>query len=127
MDDFSDQFEVATGGELRRRYGLTAENRPTIHLDPRKVPKELRHLLPLAEYWGVGDDLIRDDIVYKADPEARQALVAAVARHEDALSAWLTSPEALHLGPTPAYVAFTCMRMASDLAEVLARKSERDR
>jgi hypothetical protein len=123
MDDHSDQFEVATGGELRRRYGLTAENRPTIQLDPREVPKDLRHLIPLTEYWGVGDDLIRDDIVDKADPQAKQALVAPVAKHDNALDAWLTSPEALRLGPTPAYVAFTCMRMASDLAS----KSDRDR
>jgi hypothetical protein len=58
-------FEVLPAGEMRRRYGLTAENRPTIRLDPVAVPPALRRLVPLAEQFGVGDDLIRADIVAK--------------------------------------------------------------
>jgi hypothetical protein len=30
------QFEVLPAGEMRAKYGLTAENRPTIWLDPAK-------------------------------------------------------------------------------------------
>jgi hypothetical protein len=102
MGDHSDQFGVAPAREWRHRYGLTAENRPTIKLDPEAVPKDLWHLIPLAEYWGVSDDLIRDDIVRRADPEARQALIAAVSTHEDALEAWLASAEAISHAPTRA-------------------------
>lgn len=61
-----DYFEVASGRELRARYGLTAENRPIILLDPARVPEAFRHWIPLAEKWGVSDDLIRDDCVARA-------------------------------------------------------------
>src|SRR6266581_74962 len=33
--------EVASGKELRQKYGLTAENRPTIHLDASRIPEQL--------------------------------------------------------------------------------------
>ena len=68
-------FEVASGKELREKYGLTAENRPTIHLDPSRVPAQFRQWIPLAERWGIGDDLIRDDCVQKATPEELRELL----------------------------------------------------
>jgi hypothetical protein len=53
----SDDFEILPAGEMRAKYGLKAENRPTIILDAGKVPVALRHLIPLAESFGVSDDL----------------------------------------------------------------------
>jgi hypothetical protein len=67
-------FEILPAGELRAKYGLTAENRPTIILDAAKVPPALRPLIPLAERFGINDDLIRLDVVAKtpvAELEAR--------------------------------------------------------
>jgi hypothetical protein len=32
------EFEVLAAGAMRAKYGLTAENRPTIRLNPANVP-----------------------------------------------------------------------------------------
>ncbi len=45
-------YEVLRAGEMRAKYGLYAENRPTIRLDPANVPEPLRHLVPLASSSG---------------------------------------------------------------------------
>jgi hypothetical protein len=64
---------IAPASELQRKYGLYAENRPVIHLDVQRVPPNLRHLIPLAEKWGIGDDIIRNDYIAKAsDAEKRE-------------------------------------------------------
>ena len=54
--------DIAPASDLQRHFGLYAGNRPVIHLDPALVPSDLRHLIPLAEKWGIGDDLIRTDL-----------------------------------------------------------------
>lgn len=81
--------EVAPAGVLRESYGLTAENRPTLRLDPSKVPAELRDLIPLAEQWGIGDDVIRSDVLAKTSLEEKRALVNAVSPRYDQINAWL--------------------------------------
>lgn len=117
-------FEVASGRELRQKYGLTAENRPTIRLDSSRVPEALRRWIPLAERWGVGDDLIREDCVEKATLEELDELLAWTP--DDAvLEAWLAGPESESARVSEEYVAFTCLVMAYDLAKVTRRKRER--
>ncbi len=106
------EFEVLPAGEMRAKYGLTAENRPTIRLDPSAVPPALRHLVPLAEQFGVGDDLIREDIVAKTPATELTAMRAAVEAQADAFDEWLAGAD----GPrfSPEYIAFSCLRMAAD-------------
>ena len=110
----SDEFEVLPAGELRARYGLTAANRPPIILDAGKVPAALRHLIPLAERFGVSDDLTRQDILAKATADESGAMRQAVRSHEDALDAWLAGPEADEPNYSDEYIAFSCLRMAAD-------------
>ena len=69
-------FEVASGKVLREKYGLTADNRPAIHLDASRVPAKFRQWISLAERWGIGDDLIREDCVEKATSEELHHLLA---------------------------------------------------
>jgi hypothetical protein len=86
---------------MRAKYGLTAENRPTITLDPSAVPPALRPLIPLAERFGVGDDLIRADIVAKTPDGKLAAMRAAVEAHADAFDDWpehFFLPGDLHFG-----------------------------
>jgi hypothetical protein len=108
------RFEVLPAGEMRAKYGLTAENRPTIRLDPASVPPALRHLIPLAEQFGVGDDLIREDIVAKTPAAELAAMRRAVAAHDDAFDDWLAGPAADGPKFSPEYIAFSCLRMAAD-------------
>ncbi len=108
------KFEVASAREMRAKHGLTAENRPALRLDPNAVPPALRHLISLAEQFGVSDDLIRADIVAKTSAAKVAAMQAAVAASDDAFDDWLAGATAK--GPTfsPEYLAFSCLRMAAD-------------
>lgn len=112
-DDSDQRFEVLSVGEMRRRYGLTAENVPAVDFSPDDVPARLRDLVPLAKKWGINDDLIREDLVARAAPEDRRELKAAVSAVEDELDDWLAGPEGSG-PPTDAYLAFTAMRLAAD-------------
>ena len=114
-------FEVASGKVLRQKYGLTAENRPVIHLDPARVPEQLRRWIPLAERWGIGDDLIRDDCVEKATPDELRELLAWEP-DDSVLTSWLAGPDSRTTKPTEEYLAFSCLLMAYDLARVRAKK-----
>jgi hypothetical protein len=84
--------EILPASEMQRRYNLHGENRPQISIDPQLVPVGLRHLVPLAEKWGVGDDLIRGDIIVKASGEETQTLQDALTPEvRAAIEAWLDS------------------------------------
>jgi hypothetical protein len=108
------EFEVLSAGVMRAKYGLTAANRPTIRLDAAAVPPALQHLIPLAEQFGVGDDLIRMDVVANTPPAAVAAMRATIAAHSDVFDEWLAGPESNGPGFSPEYIAFTCLRMAAD-------------
>ena len=111
-----ERYELLSVDEMRRKYGLVAENRPLIKLNPEKVPEKLRILIPYAEFWGVADDLIRDDMVRKAPKEAIYELRRIIRHHDGALDDWLAGPEADSPKPSDEYLAFTAMRMAADFA-----------
>ena len=107
-------WEVLPAGEMRAKYGLTAENRPTITLDPAKIPKALQHLVPLAEQFGIGDDLIREDVLAKTPASEIETMRRAVEAQADAFDEWLAGPEADGSALSEEYIAFTCLRMAAD-------------
>jgi hypothetical protein len=99
---------------MRAKYGLMAENRPTIKLDPERVPVALRPLIPLAETFGISDDLIREDFLRKAPAEEVENMRRLVFQHDDMLDEWLAGPEAAGPVFSPEYLAFACLRMAAD-------------
>jgi hypothetical protein len=107
-------FEVLPGEEMRRRYGLYAQNAPIAEFDEAEVPEGLRSLIPLARRWGVGDDLIREDMLRKAERRELDELRAAVVAVEDELDAWLATPPSLGSPSDSAYIAFSNMRIAAD-------------
>jgi hypothetical protein len=108
------RFEVLPAGEMRAKYGLIAENRPAISLDPERVPAPLRELIPLAERFGVPDDLIREDVFAKTPKRELAALKRTLAAHNDLLDEWLAGPEADGPEFSDEYVAFSAMRMGVD-------------
>lgn len=109
-----DRFEVLPAGEMREKYGLYAEAAPKIHLDHSKVPVELHPLIPLAEKWGISDDLIRADFAAKAGEAAVRELAETLRAYDDALDAWLAGSEVNAPELSKEYIAFSCMRMAGD-------------
>lgn len=115
-------FEVASGKTLRKKYGLTADNRPTIRLDPSRVPAQFRQWIPLAERWGIGDDLIRDDCVAKATPQELRELLAFGSAYSEVLTKWLAGPDADSPPFSDEYIAFSCLGMALDYARVCSEE-----
>jgi hypothetical protein len=86
--------EIAPAGELQKKYKLDAEHRPVIRLEPKKVPAKLRDLIPLAEKWGIGDDIIRYDFEKKSPQADKDELVRWVAGRYDEIDAWLKTHRA---------------------------------
>ena len=60
-------------------------------LDPQNVPADLRVLIPLAQEWGIGDDVERSTKVDGATPAQRAELRGAVAPHQTRITQWLDS------------------------------------
>ena len=85
-------------------------------VNPTKVPRELRHLIPLAKYFGIPDDLEREMTVNSASSEMLQQLRTAVIEHDNFLDDWLAGPEASGPNFSDEYIVFTAMRMAADSA-----------
>jgi hypothetical protein len=107
-------WEVLPAGEMRRKYGLYAENRPVIVLDPARVPEPLRGLIPLAEKFGIGDDLMREDFFAKTPKDELRNLVQALGKHNRELDVWLAGPESSGPDYSAEYLAFSSMRMGVD-------------
>src|SRR4051794_20110938 len=104
---------VLRAGEMQTKYGLTAENRPTIRLDPSKVPLSVRDLIPLAEHFGIGDDLIRADVIAHTPKPALLELSNQVNLQRSAFNRSLAGPEADGPDFSDEYVAFSCLKMAA--------------
>ena len=82
---------IAPAGELKEMYGATAENRPVIEIDPSQVPEDLRDLIPMAEMWGIGDDVIRSDFEEKASEEEKERFKEALTGRTTRITEWLDS------------------------------------
>lgn len=60
-------------------------------LDPQNVPADLRHLVPLAQEWGIGDDVERAAKVDAATSAQRDELRQALEPHQTRITQWLDS------------------------------------
>jgi len=83
--------EILPANEMQKKYGLYAENRPDINIDPMKVPENLHDLIPMAEKWGVPDDIIRSDIEEKASDMEKEAFRAKLKGRTRQVTDWLDS------------------------------------
>jgi len=78
------------------------------------IPIPLHPIIHYAEFWGVSDDAERESLVNAAPKYMKENLVAVIAEYDDELDEWLAGPEADSPVPSPEYIAFSAMRMASD-------------
>jgi hypothetical protein len=104
--------QILPAGEMQEQYGLVAENRPVIQLDPSKVPADLQDLIPHAEKWGIGDDLIRGDFQNKATDAEKKALQEALKGRNARITAWLDEQGAGEM--TAEAAVFMYMQMGLD-------------
>jgi hypothetical protein len=61
MSTPENEFDVGPGDELQSKYGWYAANWVPPALDDTKIPDGLRHLVPLAQRWGITCDVTRHD------------------------------------------------------------------
>ena len=88
-------------------------------LNPDNVPSVLVPLLPMAEKWGIGDDLVREASVSKASRQELESLLHCIDDISDAdLYGWLSGPESFNRNPSQEYLAITCLTMAIDSAKL---------
>jgi len=108
-----DSFVLLSVAELRRRFYPTNEMPPLLSLRSENVPQS-RELIPLAERWGISDDILRQHACRNAPPAELQYLKAVIDHFDDALDDWLAGPEAALPIQSAEYLAFSNMRMAAD-------------
>jgi hypothetical protein len=104
--------QTLPAGEMQEQHGLVTENRPVIQLDSHKVPTDLQDLIPHAEKWGIGDDIIRADFQAKAADSEKQALQAALKGRNARITAWLDEQTATDMSEEAA--AFMYMQLGLD-------------
>jgi hypothetical protein len=83
--------DIAPADSFRAAYAPDAIAAARTPLDPAKVPASLRGLVPLAEYWGIGDDVLREMLQEGESPAKKKSLADAVNPHNAAITAWLDS------------------------------------
>lgn len=83
--------DIAPADAFRAAYAPDAIAAARTPLDPAKVPAPLRGLVPLAEYWGIGDDVLREMMQEGESPAKKKAMADAVNPHNAAITAWLDS------------------------------------
>ncbi|WP_448136586.1 hypothetical protein [Stenotrophomonas rhizophila] len=83
--------DIAPADAFRAAYAPDAIAAARTPLDPAKVPASLRGLVPLAEYWGIGDNVLREMLQEGESPAKKKALADAVNPHNAAITAWLDS------------------------------------
>ena len=84
-------------------------------MNASNVPSALVQLLPLAERWGIGDDVERESLVKGASIDELRQMIEAVDEAEDVgLFDWLSGDESYADPPSAEYVAITCLTMAAD-------------
>lgn len=89
-------------------------------LNPNNIPTRLRtQLLSLAELvkqFGKADDGERLRAIEAASPGELARLRLAVQKSNDAWDEWLAGPEANGPDYSDEYIAYSAMRMASDMS-----------
>jgi hypothetical protein len=83
-----------------------------------RAPLSVRYLMPLAERWGIGDDVERNLAVENASEAERSELIEQVAVAPDEVWSWLGDSDEGE-ARTPEYVAFTCLTIAADAARAM--------
>ena len=104
--------EILPASVMKEKYDFTIENHKSQHLDPKNVPEQFRDLVELAQKWGIGDDIIRNDLHEKATLEEKQILKSALNGRTRAINEWLDTFGAAEM--TEAAGAFMYMLLGLD-------------
>ena len=79
------------GGGAAPAGSTSPAGQSVVRLDSSQVPADLRDLLPLAEKWGIGDDVARSHFQGTASQAERDALKSALTGRNKRITEWLDS------------------------------------
>lgn len=102
------------------------EARPP-ELDPEEVPEAFRHLIPLAEKYGISDDCYLDDLIDTLDESELRECASFLDWYDAVLTDWLAGPAAAGPEYSKEYIAFSALGMAADLAKLRLDRMGTDR
>jgi hypothetical protein len=83
--------EILPANEMKQKYNLMIETYQPRPLDPKNVPEKLRDLVLIAQKWGIGDDIIREDLQKKASDQEKRGLKLSLDGRIKTISQWLDS------------------------------------
>lgn len=92
------------------------EAKPPI-LNPKNVPGQFHHLIPLAEKYGISDDCYRIDLIETLDEKELKECAAFLEYYDQVLDEWLAGPEADGPSYSQEYIVFSALGMAADEAK----------
>lgn len=87
-------------------------------LDPNEVPEPFRHLIPLAEKYGISDDCYRDDLIDTLDETELRECASFLDSYDAVLTDWLAGPAADGPDFSKEYIVFSALGMAADMAKL---------
>lgn len=102
-------MRIVTGEQLQKEFGHWHMKGEI--LNPLLVPECLRHLIPLAETYGLSDDISRENLLSRTVGEELKSIRQRVEEMGKDLDAWLAGPESEAETPSKEYVAFSALRM----------------
>ena len=95
MSDSADNLddELTPTPEDLDFHGVTSRyaDIQSVVIDPARVPERLQHLVELAKYWSIGDDVERADMMWLTPRQELKALVSAVRPYCDEIWHWCSS------------------------------------
>lgn len=80
-------------GEAREGEEPGAVEHPDMSIDQANVPEDLRDLIPFAEQWGIGDDVIRSRYEDTVSGEEKERFRSALVGRTTRVTEWLDSFE----------------------------------
>ncbi|MDF7809592.1 hypothetical protein P4E94_19295 [Pontiellaceae bacterium B12219] len=89
-------------------------------LDPSMVPEQFKHLIPIAEKYGITDDCYRDELIESLNLNELKECASFLESYDDVLDQWL----AVSADPpfTKEYITFSALSMTAELAEMKLNK-----
>jgi hypothetical protein len=84
-------YEIHTREEWIRDFGAGAENYVSPTLDPAAVPESVRPLVPIAEIFGIRDDVTRGDFISKLSDEALRDFCDTMKRYKPEYDSFMGS------------------------------------
>jgi hypothetical protein len=105
--------EILPSSSMKDKYQLTSDSAPRLKLNPENVPTDLHDLIEIAETWGIGDDIIREDFQSKALEQDKLIFASKLAGRNTRITQWLDMQQG-NVAMSNEAAAFMYMQLSLD-------------